>query len=603
MKIKISEIVVVLTGRIVRFLFLIWCVGCWLPLCANQQHMSRNDTEKNGYWLLLDLYTDSCNYAMRTGQYRLAYRYAAELREVASYISLPASEIISDAYLGVSYLALDRYDSAYYYLNRGKELWDGLPDESKDSKTSQAVMTILKGLGIYTTTIEMNLEKATSFFLEGLRMAEMQQDDFNYAILGANLAVLCDMRKDTTGIRYGREIYEYGLKTQNEYILYTGSMVMAIMHHLQGNYVEAQKYIENAIRYSEKNSDKMDCYRVYAEILNSAGDYTGAEVYYRKAQNCLDEKAITSALTFYYSYSKFLFARQRYDQAMNWIDKGLQLTESSNNRLHTYKLYQLKSEIFEQTGHYKAALDYQKKYQQEATDIFNVEKERSVNELTRRYEQERYERKLQEHRLVIVEKRKELQQVLFIMLLVVMGMVISVMLYRHKNKMYLQIARQYKESIRKETFLQQQILDLQQSLLKTDQKEAKEEIVSGNGSEKNDELFSRLEELMNRDKIYREKNLTRERVADVMGSNRTYLSQVINEKTGQSFLNYINTFRINEALLILSDVDNTMPLKAISQEIGFSSITTFYKLFHEKVGMTPAKYRESILRISKSDKL
>ena len=67
-------------------------------------------------------------------------------------------------------------------------------------------------------------------------------------------------------------------------------------------------------------------------------------------------------------------------------------------------------------------------------------------------------------------------------------------------------------------------------------------------TDKSGELFDRLGELMRKDKVYKEKNLTRDKVAALLGTNRTYLSQIINEKTGMSFIYYINSFRIEEAL-------------------------------------------------------
>ena len=58
-------------------------------------------------------------------------------------------------------------------------------------------------------------------------------------------------------------------------------------------------------------------------------------------------------------------------------------------------------------------------------------------------------------------------------------------------------------------------------------------------NEKKNSLFQRLEKLMQEDAVYKENFLTKERVADLLGTNRTYLSQVINEQTQQNFTQYI----------------------------------------------------------------
>lgn len=50
-------------------------------------------------------------------------------------------------------------------------------------------------------------------------------------------------------------------------------------------------------------------------------------------------------------------------------------------------------------------------------------------------------------------------------------------------------------------------------------------------------------------------------MADLLGTNRTYLSQVINEQTQQNFTQYINNYRINEAIRLLSDPKQIFPLR------------------------------------------
>ena len=119
-------------------------------------------------------------------------------------------------------------------------------------------------------------------------------------------------------------------------------------------------------------------------------------------------------------------------------------------------------------------------------------------------------------------------------------------------------------------------------------------------NEKSCNLFKRLESLMTDEQIYRDPLLTKEKTADMLGTNRTYLSQVINEQTNKNFTQYINEFRIYEAVRILSDPQNTQPLKALSVELGFNSMTTFYKLFQQQTSMTPAQYRKQVNELKKT---
>ncbi len=105
---------------------------------------------------------------------------------------------------------------------------------------------------------------------------------------------------------------------------------------------------------------------------------------------------------------------------------------------------------------------------------------------------------------------------------------------------------------------------------------------------------------MTTEKVYRQPNLTKERLAEIAGCNRTYLSRVINEHKGTNITGYINSFRIGEAAELLSDPANETPLKAIAMEAGFSSLSTFYKIFKQTVGMTPMKFREKVAELARS---
>lgn len=116
--------------------------------------------------------------------------------------------------------------------------------------------------------------------------------------------------------------------------------------------------------------------------------------------------------------------------------------------------------------------------------------------------------------------------------------------------------------------------------------------------EKKHVLFQNLEHYMTDQGIYRDKLLTKEKVADLLGTNRTYLSQVINEQTGQTFTQYVNRYRLDEAIRLLGDPQADITLKGIASDVGFSSMTTFYKVFQTNVGMSPKEYREKALHLS-----
>ena len=113
------------------------------------------------------------------------------------------------------------------------------------------------------------------------------------------------------------------------------------------------------------------------------------------------------------------------------------------------------------------------------------------------------------------------------------------------------------------------------------------------------ELFARIEYLMQTEGVYRQNDLTIER----LHTNRTYISRAINQQAGKAFSSYVNSYRIDEAVRRLSDVDDDTPLKALAQMLGYNHLQTFYTSFQSAIGMPSSKYREKLLKLHREHQL
>ncbi|MDY8138126.1 helix-turn-helix domain-containing protein [Aquimarina sp. 2201CG5-10] len=80
--------------------------------------------------------------------------------------------------------------------------------------------------------------------------------------------------------------------------------------------------------------------------------------------------------------------------------------------------------------------------------------------------------------------------------------------------------------------------------------------------------------------------------AKLLHTNTTYLSKALNERSKQSFNQYLNELRVNYVLLKLKEdpVFRSYTIRAVASEIGYKSHTTFIKVFKEKTGVTPSYY-------------
>ncbi|HYE54815.1 MAG TPA: AraC family transcriptional regulator [Chitinophagaceae bacterium] len=107
-----------------------------------------------------------------------------------------------------------------------------------------------------------------------------------------------------------------------------------------------------------------------------------------------------------------------------------------------------------------------------------------------------------------------------------------------------------------------------------------------------------LERQMATSKPYLEPDLTIDRLANLAGTNRHHLSQVLNEKLGLSFYDYVNTYRVNEAKLLLTDPSRARhKIASIAYDAGFNSLSTFNDVFRKWTSQTPSAYRKQPINI------
>lgn len=80
-------------------------------------------------------------------------------------------------------------------------------------------------------------------------------------------------------------------------------------------------------------------------------------------------------------------------------------------------------------------------------------------------------------------------------------------------------------------------------------------------------------------------------VAKHIGSNRSYVSKIINEKMGCNFNFFVNTYRINEAKILLKKIPE-LTIAQISESSGFGSVNSFLRIFKSIENKTPTKFRK-----------
>lgn len=118
---------------------------------------------------------------------------------------------------------------------------------------------------------------------------------------------------------------------------------------------------------------------------------------------------------------------------------------------------------------------------------------------------------------------------------------------------------------------------------------------SGLADEKANEILEKLEHIMLHEKPFLNNNLKAKDLADLVGTNIHNLSEVINQKIGKTFYDFINSYRINEVkFLIEQDSNNKFNLIHHAFEAGFSSKSSFNSVFKKYEGVTPSEFRKKL---------
>jgi len=114
---------------------------------------------------------------------------------------------------------------------------------------------------------------------------------------------------------------------------------------------------------------------------------------------------------------------------------------------------------------------------------------------------------------------------------------------------------------------------------------------SGLSSEQANAIFIQLEDLMLKKELYKRYDINLAELAQILNTHPNYLSQTINEKTGNNFYVYINNQRIKAVLKMLDNPKSKkFKLISLAYDCGFNSKSSFNKYFKTVVGKTPSEY-------------
>ncbi|WP_436415759.1 helix-turn-helix domain-containing protein [Petrimonas sp.] len=107
-------------------------------------------------------------------------------------------------------------------------------------------------------------------------------------------------------------------------------------------------------------------------------------------------------------------------------------------------------------------------------------------------------------------------------------------------------------------------------------------------------LQDRLIYLLEKKEIFKNPELKISDVSLLLKTNRTYVSKIINEEMNTNFCDLVNSYRINyaEGLLRSQLLTDSLSITKIAEISGFSSLSSFYRIFKSKNGVSPRTFKQ-----------
>ncbi|MDE5877042.1 MAG: helix-turn-helix domain-containing protein [Muribaculaceae bacterium] len=490
----------------------------------------------------------------------------------------------ADYYLGSAEMFLGASPKAGELLNEAYRLAKYLDNDTLTGN-------VLNCLAIYEGNANSNYYLAQHYLMQCKDYPGMEGSAYS------NLAQVARLQRDTSGIEYARHCYDYGLRTGERHYLYSGLKSLAEFSILREEYEQARKYLAQAYdiadKYGYHDRDTLDF--LEALILSYEGHTTESTEILLRIKPKIESDFPIYVPELYMVLGKNAEKEHRYNDAISLLAAGIEKAQSASSNDYLPQLYKITAQNYEYLGDYRLAASYMTKALEAAENFGRTERKRMMNERRLMLEavHKEQERTLAEQK---ARESRRLNIVLALLLAIAAAAIVHVIVtLRRRNRLYEHIVQQNLNMLAEEERYRHRLEELETQ--QSDHNE-RDRQAAANRESKSRELFNRLQQLMTDEALYRDANLTREAVIERLGTNPTYLAQAIKENADMNYAQFINSFRMREAVRILSDRSRLeTPIKDIAGEVGCNSLTTFYKLFQQATGLSPSAYRRSLLNI------
>ncbi|WP_299241927.1 helix-turn-helix domain-containing protein [uncultured Aquimarina sp.] len=339
-----------------------------------------------------------------------------------------------------------------------------------------------------------------------------------------------------------------------------------------------EKNLERAKKL-EKEKQMAICYLNIGKTLHRMENYIETEQNLRLARNLFIKNGLQKenfVLTNYY-LADCLFRSKNYNESNQYLAENITYLEENKKTEKAVEMTELAIKNAEKKGDNEAVLIYRKLLTDIQKELYQ-DRNRTKDLL---FDKEIVDLKDDNEKLQFSNTRNRA----YIRFTIIGVALVSFLLFLYVKKQKT-----------KNKILFKRILEESKKSSQTTQKQENKEVKKLEiNDEKADYILKQLEEL-EKSLFYLNKDCTLHSTAQLLKTNTTYLSKIINEYKNKSFNNYLNDLRISYAIKQLNKDHKykSYSVKGISEDLGYKSVNTFNNAFKKVTNLSPSYYLKQI---------
>lgn len=562
-----------------RFLLLLAAV--LLAACAGAGRKTDSDSETKA------VKDTTAYYAARINRHIYSGRQDSVIIEMTPhfYRALSARDTVVCRLLGVSiaqaWLELENRDSVSRYIEFMRPYMAGVEDGS-------AFIIYHNVLGSYALKYQADYTGALTHYLKVLDYAKKREIIPAQIGMLYNIIYIFYIREDPHCEQYAEEALTLSEYPGVSFFTRIAALIAKTeSEYLNGSFDEASRYLRLAHEKSlEHNTGYWNpiVYMLKGDILTAQGLYDKAAQSYEMALCESPNSEPSIVINILYNYGKLRRATGELQKATELYGKALEKCRETGSTEYLIQLLRGMVEVCSRTGDVREAVHYCNALLEQSDRLNFLNGSSDFKNQLYEYSSLQYEYDLMRQSLELSENRRTTALLAFFISVAALGAAFVLLLYARQRRENKRLIAQYEE-YRKRLLTENSVND---------------RTAADHRSDIHYALYLKMEQLM-KSGLFREKELTLDRMAEVLGTNRTYVSNALNKVAGISFYGYIDSYRIKEATRVLSDPElaPTVSLKQLADDVGYNNIQTFFKAFKRETGVTPGNYKKELLNLHK----